>query len=631
MANEMKIYKLKDEYCNLNETKKKLIDEVIRFCKEQNKFPSEHDMRNKKGYISSSTYKNEFGKFTNIYDYIERVDKEKPEFYTCHRCGIEKEFNEINFGKAKMGEFGFNKICKCCKAEYGHRRTMNKIASMCSNNEINIIEIYENFIENKSKAMPTNMYTDKNVITIIKYVFYEKLKITNKLELMNNYNLSVLKQHRLLTMVYRFGDLNKSIGCIFTEYEFTPDDFILYDDITVNNIIKEYIEENNLTVQDLLEGKFNYKTSKKVSALLARIKKTINNTLIWYCERNNILHPVLNCEINNMHFSRKSTNYWNEETTIENVKYYCETLCEQSIIECFNDTNLLRKWIEKYFTTPILSKHCNKYHKYFDNIYGLLVAVYPHIKENKILFEWEWTQCNIVERDFLIVALRNFVLYRINNHVKNIKNDLPIYLHRTIIKEIEPKLHKHIDRKRFSSYFEWACLAFPEYQDYWKLEDFEKCVAFDGARCDSKQELMIYEYIKKNDVFSNLKYMGNKHSGNHIFKAEFNGNPTKFCPDFIVEELNIRGKVFKLTKPIIIEHFGMYEETHINEIYINYRHKTKAKIEHYSKLEDYSFIYFIAKDIKNDFEGVKIKLCNYINECLDLDEETRSFLMQKIK
>ena len=91
--------------------------------------------------------------------------------------------------------------------------------------------------------------------------------------------------------------------------------------------------------------------------------------------------------------------------------------------------------------------------------------------------------------------------------------------------------------------------------------------------------------LKENDIGYDISIVNEKYDENYI-------------PDFYI----------KNKKPIIIEYFGMYNETNRNKIFIDYNKKTERKIEFFNSLKDYVFIAIFPQDLKNNFEGLKNKL-----------------------
>jgi hypothetical protein len=69
---EGNIYKVTNEYYKLDERGKTLINEIIKYCETEKKFPNERDLSKKRGYISRTQFYKYFGEnsFESVYKYI---------------------------------------------------------------------------------------------------------------------------------------------------------------------------------------------------------------------------------------------------------------------------------------------------------------------------------------------------------------------------------------------------------------------------------------------------------------------------------------------------------------------------------------------------------------------------------
>lgn len=120
-------------------------------------------------------------------------------------------------------------------------------------------------------------------------------------------------------------------------------------------------------------------------------------------------------------------------------------------------------------------------------------------------------------------------------------------------------------------------------------------IGHDGEILNSKEEVLLYDYIKVN-LKINIKSIGLKRKkGYYFYNEKYDEN---YIPDFYI----------KNEKPIIIEYFGMYNETNRNKMFVDYNKKTERKIDFFNSLKDYIFIAIFPQDLKNNFEGLKNKL-----------------------
>ena len=83
---------------------------------------------------------------------------------------------------------------------------------------------------------------------------------------------------------------------------------------------------------------------------------------------------------------------------------------------------------------------------------------------------------------------------------------------------------------------------------------------------------------------------------------------------FALEYIDVDIKKIKLTKPIIVEFYGMYFENHKCYIYQNYVRKTKIKNQFYESRDDIIFIGLYPDDLKNGCEGVRNKIAKVLSK-----------------
>jgi hypothetical protein len=131
------------------------------------------------------------------------------------------------------------------------------------------------------------------------------------------------------------------------------------------------------------------------------------------------------------------------------------------------------------------------------------------------------------------------------------------------------------------------------YSNTFNHQDFiNKVYSEDGERFDSRDEVLIHQFLKKE--FKNVKYFyNNVLEKNKWFNIKTNEN---YVPDWIINN------------NIIVEYFGWYNEKSENETFKGYREKTKRKIDYFSELPSYKFVAVYPSDLKNDLEGLKSKL-----------------------
>ena len=652
---ENKVYILTDLYNNLDDRGKTLINEVIRFCENNNKFPLEKDLSNNTGYICRTQFYKYFGENTlkqlynyilPIYDFSKEIDVDKfrnvcdgqnynvvyvrPIKIKCTKCEEIKEFTEYNFPKSEAQKFGLKYICIECEAGISYEYHLEKFAirnSISLTNKYDIITWYEAFLNNELKQMPKFCYEENNQIQIIRYVINDKLHLYTK-EQICNVNLLGSKQFdifRIDMSVYKFGGKLKTLQKCFPELNIVSEDVYkeLYLDDEMNDIITTWINDNKFTTTDLLSRGITYSFDNKMNAMMSlkfhKAGKSRVDMVIWYCNKNNILHPVYNREIIKWDFEEAPKRFWgNKDNITERIQYYCEYECDENILDSINNNELLKLWIYKYFRQEFIGSMV-PYNKSGYSSYEILIETYPQIKENKTLFDWEWHQFNKSDKPTLLRMLRELVKFRLDKYIINPIVDIPIYINMSFIDAVYPKFKKQIFKNRFETFYQWCCEAFPEYAHNWSPEDFGMCVAFDGSRCGSLEEKMVYEYFKKETDLRYIEAIGYKHSGEHVFILPDEHEDNKYCPDFVIEYVDIDNIKTKLTKPMYIEYYGWYTEAYHTNPLVMYREKTWRKNDYFKSLDSITFIDIYPDDLKNNFEGLKVK-CNTILDNLTILE-----------
>jgi hypothetical protein len=627
---EGKIYKITDEYRKLDKRGKTLINDIIRYCDENNKFPNEKDMTNKKGYISRTQYYKYFNinNFSEVYKYIIPIDlgnkgggktrlveveKIKPTTAICIKCGKEKPFTQEYFRAGKNNKYGLKYECHECMSQESVRKFYeNKGIYYVNIEDISIEDWYEYYLSSEDQRyMPKHCYNKDNLIAILKYVIQKKENLNSKSDILEKFNTSIINKYKLSSIVNKLGGKLNSLNLTFPEFGLNIENKPIrkyFDNSISENIIQRWIDESNYTVLDMLTQSSKKILSNEMKSMLGNMKKNYADVLIEYFNKKDILHPLYNRVIEKYDFLCLQDGYWNDkENRILRIRKYCESDCEINIINVIEDTDKLKLWIFNNFKSENISKIIGSYGKY-GSLYDILIEAYPQILENKILFDWEWHQFNKNDKETLIRELKEFILYRMNGVIKNIYEDVPKYINLSNIENIFSKLNKQIDKKRFSSYYEWCCLAFPEYKDKWTKQDFGHIISYDGIEFDSYQEKDIYELIKNEEVLKYIKPTGKHKKGKYTFDLGDDYEYERFCPDFVIEEINLKGNKRKLQKPIIVEFYGMYVENHNHKIYQNYYKKTLVKDEFYKNNKDIYYIGIFPDDIKNNYEGLKQKL-----------------------
>jgi hypothetical protein len=621
------IYQITDKYNQLDDYGKTLINNIIKFCENEKRFPCEKDLSKKNGYIARTQYYKYFGteSITSVYDYITFVEKEKPSKIRCIKCGVEKNFTEEYFTKSKYQRYGLKYICRDCDNKYSCRNAYkNKGIIFNKFEDISPEQWWEYLFIGKIGYLPEYCLEEQNMIKIIRYVSFNYLYLKTKNEICDDSTLKIdiLKKYNIYHLYLKFnGKLDFYQKC-FYDFDIRPEELsrLSYSNDSINSIITNWIKENNLTIKDLLKKGITQKFNNKMDSMISATFKSKYDMFLWYFKFNNILHPITSEIIIITDFEEMPSNFWiNKENRISYVKCYCE---QNGINNVLHNTLLLKKWIYNNFKAES-DGMINSLSKYTSSLYNTLIEAYPEILDNKILFDWEWTQFNISDKNTLIRVMREFILYRLNHLIKDFKTDIPLYINNNYIDLYCSKLKHHIMKNRFKNYYEWCCLSFPEYNDYWCLDDFEDKAILGNILFGSNKEKSLYEYIKNIFGLNYIKAIGNKRSGKYVFILPEESEDNKYCPDYVIEYINIDNKKVLLEKPIYIEYYGFYNPLNVNEIFVKYYEKTIRKNNYYKNNSSIYFIDFYPEDLDNIFKNVNIKLDILLNNIYDIYNEDK--------
>ncbi|MDF2883770.1 MAG: hypothetical protein K0R54_4334, partial [Clostridiaceae bacterium] len=464
--------------------------------------------------------------------------------------------------------------------------------------------------------MPNGFWTNDNIKEAINW-FLNKLnnnKINSIYEakkygfktLLEEYNLDGLRQ-----------SLKKSYKEFF-EYIFNKDIFKINNNRYLENIIyiikpkyNELNDEGKLLINEIIKFCEIEKSFPSMKDL------TNKNGYISYLKFKKYFIKYSNIYKYIKSVNKSMLNYWLEkENIIYEFKNYCENICEESILDNMNNNKQLLIWTKKYYQNSKyirkMVENIGKSHKntIYLSSYDYLIEAYPKIKENHMLFKWEFNIYKPKNINDINMMLKELVLYRLNNCILNLKEDIPKYLNCSYLQDDYSKFNKYITKKKFRNYYEWAINAFPEYKHIWVEKDFGIIQSKDGVEFDSCEEKNIYEYIKfQNDIFKYIKFIGRcKNSGEYVFQLNDQYEYKQFCPDFVVENIIYKNKKQQLKKPIIIEYYGYYYENKNHHIFQEYVKKTKIKEKFYKSNNDIYYIGIFPEDLKNNFQGLTKKL-----------------------
>jgi len=537
----------------------------------------------------------------------------------CLECEETKEFTNEFFPKGNIHSlFYLQNICLECMQKRENKALYKDKGILYEEiTDIPLEKWWEYFYNGNITQMPKHCHIQENFIKIVRFIVFEKMSCRTKDEICSNVNCPNLNQYKI-QITQRFNTVLETLQICFPEFNILEEDVYKYDDKTAIKIFDEWMKSENITVKQILNsygitGLFNKEMMNLWQSKRRHCNMAHMDLLIWLFGIKNTTHPITRKPIVDLDFTNKTDGFWEEkDNRIRAIQHYCENQCKESILNFLDSWKNVQEWTLKYFSKHKL-KELYTFATFKINTYDLLIDAYPIIKNKNLLFEWELSRNNKTSLQELITFLREFVNHRMNDLVFDIKNDLPIYLNFTFMLELYPKFCGYLQTnnnrtRKFSSFYEWACLSFPEYEQYWTPEDFGLCMAFDGTKCNSKQEIMVYETAKRDMEIQEFCAIGSTHSGKYTFK--YNG-VNKMCPDFVIDCYNNTD----LAKPIIIEYYGLYIKDYQgdNTMFKKYQEKIVLKNNYYKNNKDIIFIDLYPYDLKNNCEGVKNKINNILS------------------
>jgi len=550
------IYSVTKEYDTLDERGLTLINQIIRFCEENNKFPKEKDLTIKNGFIPHRQFNKYFNcnNFSDVYKYIIPVDNGtkggsklrlattktiSPKSVVCLKCNIEKPYTKEYFCSGKRNKYGLKYECLECSAkESVQKHYMEMGIKYESIEDISSEQWYEFYLLNDNmRYMPEHCYLENNLIKIIRYIIMKKANLVLKEDIIKNFNKNLFAKYKINTIIYKLGGNLLALQKCFPKLCINEEDINKdkYTNEYMCEIIDNVLELNNYSIMDILNGKFDGKNSKQefknyramLSVKFYTKDKDMLDMFIWYFDYKNILHPIYNRNIKKFDFKYISKGFWNDkENVYESFKSYCEEKCTISILEVINNNEDLFNWVVNNLKYNKVLRLMNSYKNFYTSTYKLLIDAYPQLQENKFI-KANWNK-----------------------------------------------------------------------------------IAYDGTVCNSYEEVKVYEFIKVDLHLKYIQSIGMSRKGKYIYKLKDNKNGfTTFIPDFVIEKTIYNNKTVNFKKAIIIEYFGLNGKSNTkNSKFKDYDLKTKEKIEFYKSNDEIYFLDLYPEDLKNNFQGLKAKL-----------------------
>lgn len=356
-------------------------------------------------------------------------------------------------------------------------------------------------------------------------------------------------------------------------------------------------DKNNFTLEDVTSGNLSDIMTLKFGALISTYFGSLPDLWIWYYETKNV-------KLNYWDLSARPNGYWkSKDNIIKETRNYCENICDKPILPHLKSKNIemLVNWVGEYFTVDKLVKHKLNSIEGYTEAFKLLELAYPEITSDNLLFQWDFTGCKKWHnKKYRVKSLKELVLYRLK--LKDLKNSIPKTLSRASLSSLGYSKFIVVRDKYYrksTNFYEWAIEAFPEYKDFWSVDDFGGVhIAFDGTKCNSNEERVLYEFIKRN-LTNHIVALGYERDGEYVYKLPEDSQDNKYCPDFVIEGYG---------KPIIIEYFGMYNYSNNFDFAVEYNNKTHRKNKFFKGKDDIQYVDIYPSDLKDRFKGVLYKL-----------------------
>lgn len=185
------------------------------------------------------------------------------------------------------------------------------------------------------------------------------------------------------------------------------------------------------------------------------------------------------------------------------------------------------------------------------------------------------------------------------NELTDIKNQIPAIFTYHNIRSMGYGILSYIKYtyNYYNSFFDWLNKLYPE----WNLEyeDFNKQITCNGIKLDSKEEVIVFDFLYEN-LGLDVSIVRNKKE-NSFYNEYYCEN---YIPDFIIKNNNGRD--------VIVEYFGLFRNNYGNsKILKDYYYKTVRKVEYFEKLKDYHFISIFNNEIK-DLNMLMDKINNFL-------------------
>jgi len=254
------------------------------------------------------------------------------DFITCKLCGIEKEYTGDNFPKNSL-------ICKECSNKLNniekYKRKHNIILDFNKMyNTYSIIEWYEIFRTNKIKCIPKEIFTNENILIIIKYVLTEILNKKSRKEILE-VSRKELYKYRLAGMLTKIDSNYVNIlNQIFPEFNYKIWEMNgvighFWEDINNVDDYMRWFVENEVKIVDAKNEVSRIFTVSSLRSINNHILNYLLLSMKWYSsyyEWLNKLYPEW--ELTTDHFKQNIAKDGETLDSMEELKVYEFIKCD---------------------------------------------------------------------------------------------------------------------------------------------------------------------------------------------------------------------------------------------------------------------------------------------------------------
>lgn len=489
-----------------------------------------------------------------------------------------------------------------------------------------IISIYLELFSGERKTLPRGTWSlDENVILTVRYVLEVKLQLSEKE--IPKITRRVIKEQKLWGAHNRFKSVRKLLQFVYVE-KYNEFDFLrvpagYWNDVkNIRNRLEYQLHQNNKTVEDiptvvtcdqlvkwglsnplkrygdspfrlidtLYPNKFSPYQFRKIPQRTATNKDSLRKQFYKMLNKENIKFVDVPKHVTQVilikHQFSGALSYFQSSPS----KLIMYLFPNQFAISEFNKTN-------RYWKNDVHVKQAIKNLIKRENIPHEKIPIYfrkKFLQDNGLdglLQEYRGSPIDLINKlypnefditDFQRVPNRYW--YNSENRINamrfyckkyNIKrSDLP-NLTRSYFRKYFPRFISVADRHYESKFYYWIIETFPEHS--FTAEEFELHIGDDGKVCDSKEELMIHNYLVHNLKCASIS-AEKIHFINDIEKETY-------IPDWVIKQGD---------KKFIIEYFGLYKSTRFPE----YTRKVKRKVKYYTSLPNYTFIPIMPDDFR---------------------------------